>query len=49
MQATVKQVEVRATETVQAMEQEQAKEAILELSNLELSLVGGGVGAVSFM
>lgn len=49
MQATVTQVEVRATEIAQPKELEQTKEAFLELSTLELSLVGGGVGAVSFM
>jgi hypothetical protein len=42
------QCEARTIATTNEAE-EQRDTAVAELSNLELSLVGGGVGAVSFM
>jgi hypothetical protein len=48
MEATIKHVETPAATTT-VKQDEQQGQALQELSSFELSLVGGGLGAVSFM
>jgi hypothetical protein len=49
MNAVIEQVAEQSTQVASIEAYQQAVEAVTELSNLELSLVGGGLGAVSFM
>lgn len=48
MEATTKQGNATATTTEVTIKDGELVKTIQELSNLELSLVGGGLGAVSF-
>lgn len=48
MEATIQQIDSQVTKSAQAEVAAQDAQAVLELSTLELSLVGGGVAAVIF-
>jgi hypothetical protein len=50
MEATLKQIETKTTSNgAEEFKDNQLAEAVRELASFELSLVGGGQGAIAFM